>query len=824
MEIILFILSMLLPALLSAGFFVLEKGRFGKLPNTVRQVVIGLAFGGLAVLASSMGIKGSTSINVRDVAPITAGLIFGGPAGIIAGVIGGIVRIYVTLMLNLGAFSGFASAICTVLAGIFGALIHSLVKTDRKYMLLHGIIAVAIIKIVHMMLIFLFQMSDSQQAFAVVQQRVLWMLVTNMLSMALAVTVVSRCADGRTGLKPFSKGKSPRKISNIIQSSLVVCLMIAFLLTSVFINMVETRINEREVETILTTSLYDIPNDVLYTYSSALAGYVMWVAEDIEIMRELDQETAGGYADLEDEYETIELYIVDPQGYITYSQDRVQTGKNIADNPAMSKMDDILGKPDNIWLEEYGPGYYYQSLELQYVGCSLKDGGLVIAGFDRELLKDLVQYQLIFTATSRHVGKSGIAIIFDEEGNIISSSAQLMDSEDRPVDTMEGMGFCIEDYPSDQMFETNIFGIEACCMYTSFTTMAGDYTVLVLMPMSEVLFSQQIAIFSMIFVEIMVFVVLFVLLSLQMKKLVVDNIQKVNATLTEITEGNLNVEMDVRGNKEFDTLSDDINATVDALKLLITKEAERIDQDLANAKVIQQAALPAVFPDKDEFALTASMHAAREVGGDFYDFYMLDEDRLVFLIADVSGKGIPAAMFMMTSKTVIKSQVEDGADIARAFTKANIELCENAREKMFVTAWMGVLNLKTGLLQYVNAGHNPPLIKHGDQPYEYLRTKPNFVLAGMKGMKYRLNELQLEPGDEIFLYTDGVTEALNTNKKLYGESRLLDMFRSDKLSGKSQSEMLDILRQDISDFAGEAEQADDITMLIMRYKRQKGVE
>lgn len=214
------------------------------------------------------------------------------------------------------------------------------------------------------------------------------------------------------------------------------------------------------------------------------------------------------------------------------------------------------------------------------------------------------------------------------------------------------------------------------------------------------------------------------------------------------------------------------------------------------------------------------MIAAKEVGGDFYDFYKIDDKTVAFLIADVSGKGIPAAMFMMTAKTIIKDLAENGIPVNEIFTKANEKLCENNESGMFVTAWMGILDIETGKLTYANAGHNPPLLLRACGEFEYLKSRAGFVFAGMEGVRYRVNELILSAEDRIFLYTDGVTEATDSNNELYGEDRLLATINSNKNVGAV--ELLPIIKADIDAFVGEAPQFDDITMLIFDYKHKKG--
>jgi serine phosphatase RsbU (regulator of sigma subunit) len=342
------------------------------------------------------------------------------------------------------------------------------------------------------------------------------------------------------------------------------------------------------------------------------------------------------------------------------------------------------------------------------------------------------------------------------------------------------------------------------------------YCIIAAMPETEAVFMRDASTYTSIFMQVLIFAALFVFIYVLIKRVIINNLKKINDTLGRITEGDLNVTVDVRSNEEFSSLSDDINSTVSTLKRYIAEAAARIDKELEYAKQIQLSALPTNFPAGKEYSIFAQMIAAKEVGGDFYDFYQLSDTTVAFLAADVSGKGIPAAMFMMTAKTIIKDLAESGMAVNDIFTKANEKLCENNESGMFVTAWMGILDLTTGHVQFANAGHNPPLVKHADGTFEYLKTRAGFVLAGMEGIRYRLGELTLQPGDRIFLYTDGVTEATNADNALYGEKRLhAFMNQHARLEATA---ILPALKADIDAFVGEAPQFDDITMLMLDYQ------
>jgi sigma-B regulation protein RsbU (phosphoserine phosphatase) len=291
-------------------------------------------------------------------------------------------------------------------------------------------------------------------------------------------------------------------------------------------------------------------------------------------------------------------------------------------------------------------------------------------------------------------------------------------------------------------------------------------------------------------------------------------------TLSEITGGNLDVVVDVRTNREFASLSDDINSTVTTLKGYIAEAAARIDKELEFAKQIQYSSLPMVFPNKKEFEIYAMMITAKEVGGDFYDFYMLNDNTVAFLVADVSGKGIPAAMFMMRAKTIIKDLAESGLEIDEIFTRANDKLCENNDAGMFVTVWMAILDLQTGMMKYANAGHNPPLIRHADGQFEYVKTRSGMVMAGMEGIKYKKNEMFLLPGDKVLLYTDGVTEATALNNELYSEARLVNFVNS--FESSNAEDLCKKIKNNVDEFVGSAPQFDDITLLALTLKSIKG--
>jgi len=292
----------------------------------------------------------------------------------------------------------------------------------------------------------------------------------------------------------------------------------------------------------------------------------------------------------------------------------------------------------------------------------------------------------------------------------------------------------------------------------------------------------------------------------------------------QIADGNLEHIIDLHTGDEIEELGRSVNRMALELKEYIanlqtvTAAKERIGAELHIASQIQSSMLPCTFPpfpDRDEFDIYASMIPAKEVGGDFYDFFFIDEDTLAVVIADVSDKGVHSALFMVIAKTLIKSKAQSGMSPKEVFETVNNLLCEGNEARMFVTAFLGYLHLPTGRFTYVNAGHNPPLAKQ-DGVWDKIRTKSGFVLALAKNREYAQDEFLIRANDEIFLYTDGVTEAMNRTDQLFGEERLFEAV--DRHDGAPLSRFAQSLKQEIDQFAEGVDQADDITVLVLRYQ------
>ena len=304
-----------------------------------------------------------------------------------------------------------------------------------------------------------------------------------------------------------------------------------------------------------------------------------------------------------------------------------------------------------------------------------------------------------------------------------------------------------------------------------------------------------------------------------LNKYLINPINKLSEFAKKISKGE-EIKIKIEKPKEFAQLASAFDKMTSDIKS-ITKEREKINSELSIAKSIQSSSLPNIFPpypDKKEFDIYASMEPAKGVGGDFYDFYFIDEkNNFMFLIADVSGKGIPAALFMMTIKTLINNMSQVGYEPKELIKIINQKICENNKEDFFVTMFSGIVNIKTGKTYFVNCGHNKPLIKHKNGKYEYLDIDNNLPLGIFSDTEFEVYETKLQKGDIIFTYTDGITEAANNLNELYGEKRLEDSLNSIK-ENDDITEIIKRIKENLSIYTAEAPQSDDITMLCFKYK------
>ena len=328
---------------------------------------------------------------------------------------------------------------------------------------------------------------------------------------------------------------------------------------------------------------------------------------------------------------------------------------------------------------------------------------------------------------------------------------------------------------------------------------------------------------------IALFMALDALISHLIRRHVTNRMVAVNRSLDAITAGDLDERVEVTDSIEFEDLSRGINTTVDKLENLIHQEATRLNEELALARTIQKTALPNVFPpfpERCDFGLYASMDVAEEVGGDFYDFFFVSNDKIAVIVADVSDKGIPAAMFMMRTKAAIKNLAVSGLSTNEVIAHVNKDLCEDNEAGMFVTVWFGILNLRSGVMEYVHAGHTCPVLFAANRRATLVQQKRDFIVGARANVTYHRQVLQLGSGDALFLYSDGVTEAFSITNEQYGSKRLANVL-AQASSNESAADpntyceaICKKVKADVDAFSTGTEQSDDITMLCIRFEGQ----
>lgn len=600
--------------------------------------------------------------------------------------------------------------------------------------------------------------------------------------------------------------RKKRKISQSFQQWLLLLVIVAFVGTSIFLWVFQTKLSEENAVSLLRLNISDVRQDIVDASNENLLKLTWQIAEELNSTEDISDSLLY---ELKEKYDVTEINYVNNEGIIVASTYRDFLNYDMRSGEQSEEFM-VLLSGETEYIQSYQPVSYDESILRKYGGVVLENGGFVQVGYGAERFQRDIEEFVVGVTRNRHVGEGGGMIIVDENWNIVSAPNG---NEGENLD-VTGLWIDTEHIQPGTKFNADVYEDSCYCMYKE----SEGYKIIAIIPQSEAALSRDVAVGVTTIMQIIVLAALFIMIYVLVKHLVVNNIYEINDSLSAITEGQLDTVVNVRSHVEFEELSNDINMTVDTLKRYISDAEARIDTELAFAKAIQHSALPSVFPpypNRKEFDICAVMHTAKEVGGDFYDFYFINEDTLAFLIADVSGKGIPAAMFMMTAKTFLKSYAESGMSVEEVLTRTNEKLCEGNETGMFVTVWMGYLNTKTGKIVFANAGHNPPLVKHTDGTFTCLKSRPGLVLAGMEGIRYRKNEVQLELGDIIYLYTDGVTEAVNVCKELYGEERLLKILN--EYENADPKAICEAVKVDVDLFAGDEPQFDDITMVCLRY-------
>lgn len=770
-----------------------EKTSFGALGTVKKQIIIGLVFGLLAISGTEFGIPiNGAQVNVRDAAVLTAGLIFGGPAGIIAGLIGGIER-WFAVYWGIGTFTRVACTVATIFAGIFAAILRKYMFEGKRPDWMITFAIGIVVEVFHLTMVFVTNMNDTDKAMTVVQSCSFPMIIANGVSVLLAAMAITFIS----GDKFFKERHRTVSISTRVQRAVLITVSIAFVMTSLFVFSLQNSIARDQTDSMLSISNDEAYLNIRDASDASLLSIVYLAATEAE---------ENGIDSAIEKYGLKEVNIVDKKNKIIDTNVKEYIGFDMNSGEQSSEfMKNVWEKKE--YVQQYGAITSDNDIKRKYAGVVIDDK-VVQVGYSADQIQESISEKVIGATRNSHVGATGYVIIMDEDYDIVSAPETMekaLSDKERSI---------IEKAEKGKTFRTVLNGEGAYCQVLP----AEGYCIMSVLPAEEALRTRNIALYVNSFMEILIFGILFFILYMIIKQIVVSQIKSVNRSLKKITGGDLSEKVDVRSSREFEYLSDDINSTVDTLKDYIAQASARIDQELEVARNIQKSALPntdKAYSDRTDFEICATMEAAKEVGGDFYDFYMTEDEILNFVIADVSGKGIPAAMFMMRAKTELQGLTEAGYPLDVVFTEGNNVLCEGNDAGMFVTAWQGNIDLENGSIRFANAGHNPPLIQREDGTFEYLKSKAGFILAGMEDVPYRVQEEKLTPGSVIFLYTDGVTEATNEHNELYGEKRLLRVLNAGGF--EDMKDLCSRVKADVDDFVGEAPQFDDITMVALKY-------
>ena len=651
----------------------------GKKITTSGKIIIGIIYGICAILSTHFGIDYEhMMLNVRDIAPLSAGLFFDPVSGIIAGLIGGIERFIAGSYWGVGSYTRIACSLSTCLAGILAALLHMYVFKKKKPTAFYSFFIGSTMEVFHMYVVFITHRDDMEKAFYVVKICAAPMIIFTGIGLALSsLLFIIKAGEWHNPFRKYSQ--SDIRVSHKFQSWL-------FLVTLLVLS---------------------------FNYG---LGYLL--------------------------------------------------NTNSAEQSAGNTLTYAINN-----IEEHYNTY-------------------------RKNNSDITELSFI-------VGKTGGYEIYDDTGRIISGThiGESLNNRD------------ILDTAIDNTRNISLFGDN---LTVKVKELSDGNHLLTWITTEEVYAQRNSQNYETMLADILLFTVIYVLVSMLVQSIVVSDLDMVNESLNRITDGNLDEVVKVYTSSEFTSLSDDINQTVSVLKGYIEAAEKRMEHELELANTIQESALPHFFTFPGyNFEIYASMDPAKEVGGDFYDFFLIDKNKLCMVIADVSGKGIPAALFMMRSKTAIRSYAEMGEPPSVIFENTNNNLCDGNDAEMFVTAWIGILDLTTGHMVCANAGHEYPAIKKADGEYELVKRKHSVALAVMEGMSFAEYELDLMPGDSIFVYTDGVPEATDENEKQYGTERMINVLNAVK--DEPQEGILKTMRQDLFAYMDKVDQFDDITMLGLKY-------
>ncbi len=609
--------------------------------------------------------------------------------------------------------------------------------------------------------------------------------------------------------------KRKRHITGVISRWLLLVVGIAYVVSAALVLLIQYRRVDREYQEDLSDLLFRDSANMAMVFDPELYTQAVLYVDTLGFRMQADPDDAQDDIMLSfqtslDTYAVSEMDLVNAAGLITVSTDEANVGYDLHTHPELSEFLNLLGAEDRAASYLDGPVLHDGAI-VRYSAAKIPEvDALLLCGVTAQDIDDMLLSYASISQEFTGDGKTELYLTATEDQVIRASTGNLYNGR-----MLADLGISMErgrEY-SAVVEKQRINGVLS---YVALDNAYGFIKVIVI-PMKVAMKAVSASLLSTLAVMTVVFIVLYFAILRLMKTVVLNRLAEVNQSLAVITSGDLEEKVNVRDTVEFDSLSDGVNATVDRLKEYIAEAAARFDKDLAIAREIQLSCLPDVdaLPSNGRFTLAASMEPAKEVGGDFYDFYYLDEHTLALVIADVSGKSIPGAMYMMRSKALIKNRAQQGGSPAEIIADVNEALCEGNDAGMFVTVWFAVLDLDTGRGVAVNAGHEHPALRRGDGSFELVKYRHSPAVAAMEGVRFRQHEFELRSGECIFVYTDGVAEATDTKPELFGEARMLAALN--EAPAAPPKEILRAVKASIDGFVGEAEQFDDITMLCLEY-------
>lgn len=786
----------------------------------IKRIAIGVIYGFCAILSTHYGVDyGDMLLNLRDVAPLAAGLFFDPVSGIIAGLVGGIERYIAGTYFGIGAYTTVACSLSTCLAGFLAAFLNFKVYKGRKPSPFYAFFMGAVTEVFHMYVVFITHRNDMKMAFHVVRSCAIPMITFSGIAMVVS-SILLYILSGKLKLGKVKLKNEDITISVKFQIWLFFSTVLLLLVTSALSHSIQTRTAVQNAQQTILINIEDAKDDYEYTianYNTArnfvkekLFTDARAIASAVEYFGGVDNVSDDGLKNLAQIYGLYEIDCVSKDGFVVHSSNPLSVGYDMnSDDQSRPFLEILEGKKTEL-AQDFMPSGRDKELSLMFVGIAAEGGLLQVAISDELLQKFSSVTEYKTRLGDRHIGESGRIYIADKNGDILEG--------DQAGKTIYDLGLTKHNADSGEFFTANVLGEKNYCYVERFD---DSYMLIAAMPYSEMFSDRNASAYETGLADILLFTAIFVVIYVLVQKIIINDLDKINYSLDRITNGNLSEVVNVRSSSEFASLSDDINLTVKALKGYIAKAEKKIEEELEFARQIQSAALPKNFKfPRDDFEIFALMDPAKEVGGDFYDFFFVDSNKLALVIADVSGKGIPASLFMMRSMTTIKNLAQAGKSPSEVFFKANNLLVQGNDADMFVTAWMGILDLESGKMVCANAGHEYPAIKRKDSQWELYKDKHGLALAAMEDMPFKEYEMTLEPGDRLFVYTDGVPEAINENEEQFGTDRTLNCLNA--ATKRTMTDTLPFIRECISSFADKAEQFDDITMLGFEYKKRTG--